>query len=143
MMPLSPTVRAAAIGAAVLVVLVLAWVYYPAPGPSPAEDALRQQNEALIKANEKLAADAAAKTAEANQLKDKSNAELEKIPEIRSRRRAARADGQRRATTILEASDERVADVLRDQHERTRRALGALRPAGAGTEGNGGTNPHR
>jgi hypothetical protein len=136
-----PWARPAAIVAVVTAMLVLAWVMWPAPGPSPAEDALRQQNEALIKANEQLAADAAARTEEAKQLREDANAETQKIPEIRSRRRVARADGQRRSTAILEAPDDSVADVLRAQHERTRRALGALRPAGTGTEGDSGTHP--
>lgn len=137
-----PWTRPAIVGAAILVVLILAWVYWPAPGPSPAEEALKQQNEALIKINEKLAADAAARTAEAQKLREDADAKLEEIAPIRAQRRAARRDGAARSSQILATPDERAADAVRVQLDRTRRAIRAIRPAAESSEGIG-TESHR
>ena len=119
-----------AIGVGVIIVLlaIVLWVFWPTPGPSPAEDALRQQNEALIKQNELLAADAAARTAEAQKLREDANAKLEEITPIRTQRRAARRDGAARRDAILATPDDLATDALRAQHARTRdrlRAVGA------------------
>jgi len=121
--------KPAAIGVAIGLVILLAWIWWPAPGPSPAEKALREQNEALVKANEQLAADAAAKTEEASQLREDANAKLQEIGPIRARRRAARADGARRRDALASTPDGELASALRVQHDRARRALDAVRPA--------------
>lgn len=137
--------QAYGVGAVVLIALavVLVWVWWPAPAPSPAEDALRQQIERLRLDNERLAAEAAAKAAEAAKLQEQADVLLEReLPAIRSRRRAARADSARRTATILATPDAGAVDALRDQHERTRRALESVRAAAEPAE-SGGTAPDR
>lgn len=140
---MTPLVRLVIGGVLVATLVILIWVFWLTLGPSPAEEALKQQNEALVKANEQLTKDAAAKTEEANTLREDANAKLNEIPAIRTTRRAARRDGVVRRDAILTTPDERAADALRAQHERTRRAIGNVRPAAESSTGNGGTTQPR
>lgn len=122
------------VSAVVLIAVVLAWVYWPAPGPSPAEDALREQNEKLIEAAKQAEARAVEAEAEARRLRDEADAKLTEVAPIRERRRVARRDGARRTATILAAPDDDVGRVLAEQHERTRAAIERVRPVSDSTE---------
>lgn len=128
-----PWARPAGIGAAVLVVAVLLWVWWPVSTPI-ADQILEQQ--AVDAKKEADAAKAEAEAAKAQLagvmarnalLEEELRETLAQIPEVRERRRAARTETRARVGKIRALPDADVRPALVEQHARTRAAIERFR----------------
>lgn len=117
-----PLWKLVGIGSLAVLVGVLVWVYFPAPGPDPAVKALEQQNADLVKQNELLKATAAQLKQQADQatangakLLDQVDALETDLAELRGQRQVVRRSGATRAATIESLSDDQLHDAVLQQ----------------------------
>lgn len=129
--------KPAAIVGAVILVIILAWVFWK-PAIPPEVKLLEEQAAAQKVAAGQAKLEAEAAKAEAADLlarnkllEEELRATLNEIPAVRERRRAARTATRSRVAEIRDVPDARARDVLLDQHDRTSRAIERFR-AGAG-----------
>lgn len=140
------TLQAQLIGGAVLAIVLalVVWYFWPVSPPStPSDDRLKTENAELVETNKQLLEVIAGLTEAAVAQRNEANAEIEKIPALRERRRAARRDGASRTSALLATPDDGALDALRAQHARTRSAIERVRSAGGGAEGGDAGPPPR